>query len=103
MKNLYGRLIDTDEGITNTMVKYFSSVHTAPSNDEMPEINPINEREIRNLEIKRENIQSRFENLKVNKSCGPDNMNPCVLQKTASAVSVPLEKNSSYRPFSLTS
>ena len=92
MKNEYGRLIDSDEGITSIMVKYFSSVHTATSNDEMPEMNPMYEREISNLEIKREDIQSRLEKLKVNKSCGPDNMNPYVLQKTASAVSVPLEK-----------
>ena len=55
-------------------------------------MNPMYEREISNLEIKREDIQSRLEKLKVNKSCGPDNMNPYVLQKTASAVSVPLEK-----------
>ena len=92
MKNEYGRLVDSDEGITSIMVKYFSSVHTAPSSDEMPEMNPMYEREISNLEIKREDIQSRLEKLKVNKSCGPDNMNPYVLQKTASAVSVPLEK-----------
>ena len=92
MKNEDGRLIDNDEGITSIMVKYFSSVHTAPSNDEMPEMSPMYEREIRNMEIKKEDIQSRLEKLKVNKSCGPDNINPFVLQKTASTVSVPLEK-----------
>ena len=52
MKNEDGSLIDNDEGITSIMVKYFSSVHTAPSNDEMPEMNPMYEREIRNIEIK---------------------------------------------------
>ena len=92
MKNEDGRLIDNDEGITSIMVKYFSSVHTAPSNDEMPEMSPMYESEIRNMEIKKEDIQSRLEKLKVNKSCGPDNINPFVLQKTASTVSVPLEK-----------
>mgnify|MGYP006124743153 CR=1 FL=1 len=31
LQNENGELIDTDEGITNIMVKYFSSVHTAVS------------------------------------------------------------------------
>ena len=36
VQNENGKLIDNTEGITNIMVKYFSSVHTAVSNDEMP-------------------------------------------------------------------
>ena len=33
----------------------------------------------------------KLEKLKVNKSCGPDNIHPYVLQKNAAATSVPLE------------
>ena len=69
-----GLLIDNDAGITNIMVNYFSSVYTAPSNDAMPEMNNMYEREIRNMEVRREDIQARLEKLKVNKSCGPDDI-----------------------------
>merc|ERR1739842_123499 len=92
IQNENGKLIDTDEGISNLMVDYFNSVHKPVSNEEMPEMNAIFETEISNMEISREEIQEKLEKLKVNKSCGPDNIHPFVLQKTASAISVPLQK-----------
>ena len=92
MKNENGLLIDNAAGITNIMVNYFSSVYTAPSNDAMPEMNNMYEREIRNMEVRREDIQARLEKLKVNKACGSDDINPYELQKTASAINKPLEK-----------
>ena len=58
----------------------------------MPEMNNMYEREIRNMDVRREDIQARLEKLKVNKSCGPDDVNPYVLQKTASNISKSLEK-----------
>ena len=48
--------------------------------------------EISNIEVTRDDIQSRLEKVNVNKSCGPDNVHPFVLQKTASAISIPIEK-----------
>ena len=47
--------------------------------------------ELNNVHIRREDIQARLEKLNVNKSCGPDNIHPFVLQKTAVATSSPLE------------
>ena len=58
----------------------------------MPEMNAMYESEISNMKISRKEVQSRLEKLKVNKSCGPDNVHPYVLQKSASAISVPLQK-----------
>ena len=92
LQNENGELIDTDEGITNIMVKYFSSVHTAVSNEEMPAMNAVYESEISNIVISRKDVQARLEKLKVNKSSGPDNVHPYVLQKAASAISLPLQK-----------
>ena len=92
IQNENGKLIDTDKGISNLMVNYFNSVHKPVSNEEMPEMNAMFETEISNMEISREEIQEKLEKLKVNKSCGPDNIHPFVLQKTASAISVPLQK-----------
>ena len=92
MKNENGVLVDTDQDIANVMVKYFNSVYTNPSNDAMPDMNDKFETEISNIEISREDVQKRLEKLNVNKSCGPDNMHPRVLQETAKASSIPLEK-----------
>ena len=42
--------------------------------------------------IDREEIRSRLGKLKVNKSCGPDDIHPYILQRTANTACVPLEK-----------
>ena len=92
MQNEIGGLVDNDEEICNILAKYFNSVYTPVSEDEMPEMNDMYEREISDIEITREDIRSRLERLNVTKSCGPDNLHPFVLQKTASVTCVPLEK-----------
>ena len=79
LKNKHSMLIDTDEGIANIMVKYFNSDHSPLSNDEVPEMNLMYEREITNIVIRKEDIQTRLEKLKMNKSCGPDDISPYVL------------------------
>ena len=48
------------------MVKYFSSVQTAISNDKMPEINAMYGTEISHMEISRKEVQNKPETLKVN-------------------------------------
>ena len=92
MQNDIGELVDNDKEICNILARYFNSVYTPVRNDEMPEMNNMYEREISDLEINRNDIQTRLEKLNVTKSCGPDNLHPFVLQKTASEISVPLEK-----------
>ena len=61
-----------------------STLYTHVSEDEMPEMNDMYEREISDIEITREDIRSRLEKLNETKSCGPDNLHPFVLQKTGS-------------------
>ena len=88
MQNGNGVLVDADKDITNIMGAYFNSVYTVPGNDAMPDLNDMYESEISNIEISREDVQRRLEKLNVNKSCGPDNIHPRVLQETARAASV---------------
>ena len=86
-----GGLTDKDKEICDILGGYFSSVHTAHGDDEMPEMEEQYEREIRNISITKECIQDRLEKLNGNKSCGPDNMHPYVLKNTAGAICIPLE------------
>ena len=90
IQNENGTLVDNVEEITNIMGKYFNSVHTPISSDALPNMDEAYEREINNMVILRQEVQTRLEKLKVNKACGPDDIHPYVLQKAASAVSVPL-------------
>ena len=57
----------------------------------MPEMDEMYRTEIRDIIISRIDIQTRLEKLNVNKSCGPYNMHPFVLQKAASETCKPLE------------
>ena len=86
-----GELEDNERNICGILGRYFSSVHTAPSNEEMPEMDTMYETEIGDHIVRRMDVQTRLERLKTNKSCGPDDIHPHVLQQTAAAVSVPLE------------
>ena len=91
MQNEMRVLVDNDKEICNILARYFNSVYTPESNDEMPEMKEMYTNEIKNIILSREDIQTRLEKLNVNKSCGPDSMHPFVLQKTAIETSKPLE------------
>ncbi|CAL4160470.1 unnamed protein product, partial [Meganyctiphanes norvegica] len=91
MQNEIGELVDNDKDICDILGRYFNSVYTAQSNGEMPDMETLCEREINEIEVTQEDVQIRLEKLNVTKSCGPDNIHPLVLQKTASATCVPLK------------
>ena len=91
MKNELGELFGNDKAICDILGKYFNSVYLPQSNDTMPEMEVLCEQEIQDIQITREAVQKKLEKLNVTKSCGPDNMHPFVLQRTARATSRPLE------------
>ena len=91
IQNENGVMVDKEEDICNILGQYFSSVHTSKWVGEFPEMNERFETELKNIGITRENVKERLEKLNVNKSCGPDNIHPFVLQATAGASSVPLQ------------
>ncbi|CAL4200284.1 unnamed protein product, partial [Meganyctiphanes norvegica] len=90
IQNENGTIVDVDKLICDIFGKYFSSVHTAASSDNMPDMMDMFDTEISSIEITQEEVQARLEKLQVHKSCGPDNVHPFVLQRAASAISVPL-------------
>ena len=91
MQNENGGLVDKDGDIVSIMGRYFSSVYSQPSREAMPEMNEMYTSEIQELKVSRQEVQSRLEKLNTNKSCGPDDIHPRLLQETAKAVSIPLE------------
>ena len=91
MKNELGELFGNDKDICDILGKYFNSVYIPQSNDDMPEMEALCEQEIQDIRITREAVQKKLEKLNVTKSCGPDNMHPIVLQKTASVTCIPLK------------
>ena len=91
MQNENGGLVDKDGDIVSIMGRYFSSVYSQPSHEAMPEMNEMYTSEIQDLKVSRQEVQSRLEKLNTNKSCGPDDIHPRLLQETAKAVSIPLE------------
>ena len=91
MQNENGILVDKVEDLCDTVGGYFNTVYIPRCNDTMPDMSAMYETEIGNIVVTREDVKSILEKLKVNKSCGPDNIHPYFLQATASAISVPLE------------
>ena len=90
MQSENGELVDSDKDICNILGKYFSSVHSAITDEEMPEMQETFRYEISEIYVDEEEVKSRLEKLKPYKSCGPDNVHPFVLQKTADMVCRPL-------------
>ena len=90
MQKENGETVDKDNEICDTLGEYFSSVFTQVHVGQLPDMNEMFEIEIGNIVITREDIQRRLGKINVNKSSGPDNIHPFVLQSTAKAVSTPL-------------
>ena len=91
IQNENGNMVDREEDICNILGNYFSSVHTERWVGELPDMSEQYESELRNIIITQENVRERLVKLNVNKSCGPDNIHPFVLQATADASSIPLQ------------
>ena len=90
MKTIENKIVEEDGDIAETIVSYFSTVHTSYRGEEMPEMQTMTEDQVDDIYITRELVEKRLLKLDVNKSCGPDGIHPYVLQKTAKEMSVPL-------------
>ena len=91
MKNKQGILVEEDKEMTNVIGSYFKEVFSEETIEEMPEMDIKCENHIGEVQICRMALQKILEKLKANKSCGPDNLHPHLLQKTARTISVPLK------------
>ena len=91
MQKTNGEMVDKDNEICDTLGEYFSSVFTGRHTDQLPDIEDAFTNEIGNITVTQDDIQKRLEKLNINKTCGPDNAHPYVLQATASATCIPLK------------
>ena len=90
MKTGDNKIVEEDKEIAETMVSYFSTVHTSYNGEEMPAMLPLTENKIEDIIITADVVEKKLKNLDANKSCGPDGIHPYVLNKTAKEMSVPL-------------
>ena len=82
----------TDEDKAEVLVDYFSSVFTVESDlNNMP---PFDEREyanpLENINITKKTVLEKLKKVKINKSPGPDNIHPRVLNNAATTLAEPL-------------
>ena len=73
-----------------TLLNYFSSVFTIEGEGEVPNFDPVTEEVLEDLEIGEELVRKKLENLKTNKSPGPDAIHPKVLYELSKSIASPL-------------
>ena len=92
LKDSSGNLVRDDQGMASKLNEYFCSVFNPPNNarqdaERCDRDQPINcDLSFQDLEIKVENVISAIDNLKVNKSPGPDNIFPRILKETKNEI-----------------
>ena len=91
MKDKQGNLVEDDKEMTNIIGSYFKEVFSEESVGEMPEMDRQCVNQIGEVNICRMALQKILEKLNVNKSCGPDNIHPLLLPRTADITIIPLE------------
>ena len=91
MKNKQGILVEDDKEMTNVIGEYFREVFSEETTSEMPDMDNQCANQIGEVSICRTALQKILEKLNKSKSCGPDNIHPHLLQKTARTISEPLK------------
>ena len=90
MKTAENIIVEEDIDIAETIVTYFSTVHTDFRVEAMPEKQMMTDSQIRDFNITPEMVEKKLSKLNVNKFCGPDGIHPLVPQKTSSEMCIPL-------------
>ena len=90
MKTENDIIVEEDLEIAETMVSYFSTVHTSYKGEKMPDMLPVTDSSIGDINITAEVVEKKLRNLDTNKSCGPDEVHPYVLNKMSKEMSEPL-------------
>ncbi len=82
---------DNDTEKANILGEFYSSVFTREPEGNVPRIPTCNvDHQMDRLHVTKESIAEHLQNLKVNKSPGPDNLCPYFLKHTAASISTPL-------------
>ena len=90
MKTIDNGIVEEDADIAETMVSYFSTVHTNYRGEVMPEMQDVTDKQIQDIVITPELVAGKLEKLERHKSCGSDDIHSYVLRETAKEMSVPL-------------
>ena len=90
IKGENGQLYEDDRGICEALAKYFNSVYLPHSDEQMPEMQNLTNVQIGRINLTQDMVREKLAKLNVNKSCGPDDVHPHVLQRSASAMCKPL-------------
>ena len=79
-----------DKEKANILQKQFASAFTKKTNAEVPVLDKKTEVNLPNINITEEMVRNEILKLKVNKTCGPDEMHPQILIELVDLVSKPL-------------
>ena len=90
MKTVDNTIVEEDIDIVETMVSYFSTVHTDYRGEVMPVMQDMTDKRIRDIVVTPELVASKLEKLERFKSCGSDDIHSYVLKETAEAMATPL-------------
>ena len=80
----------SDEERANILQKQFSSVFVKERYGEIPRLNRRTESSISDLHVASDMVKQEIFNMKVNKSCGPDEVPPRILKELLDSLSAPI-------------
>ncbi len=82
--------VSTDQGKANELNKFFKSVFTIEDNNNIPTLPRKNyENPLNHININENEVREYLEDLNINKSPGPDKLNPRVLKEASSQLAKP--------------
>ena len=90
MKTVDNEMVEEDADIVETIVSYFSTVHTDYRGEVMPDMRDMTDKHIQDITVTPELVASKLEKLERYKSCGSDEVHSYVLRETAKAMAKPL-------------
>jgi hypothetical protein len=86
LKDKNGKIVEDAEGMTQILNKYFASVFTRENLDNIPEIEPLGETGLSDIEINNERVAKAIKDMKMNKAAGPDELVSTFIKGTQESI-----------------
>ena len=83
-------MTESDKEKANVLADFFTSIFTKDPGSKMPDIEPKHVPVLNDIVITPELVKKKLDNLKVNKSPGPDLLHPRLLKELSDVLSYPL-------------
>ena len=85
------RVVRSDKEKAEALNEFFCSVFTKEDKDKMPEpLKKLSNQTLKEIHIKREEVEKKLSNLNPNKALGPDGISPSILKQCANELAAPL-------------